>query len=116
METIEIKAGEDVKLNVKISSDANAGSNVSLNDKVIKKSITNNFSLDLGEIEQIDDGTLSVVSNFFVLGGNIDAIIETTHVINTLSSDTSAIEITSEKVKISPVLFMAYIVVKFKKI
>ncbi|APY07079.1 hypothetical protein BWZ20_01625 [Winogradskyella sp. J14-2] len=116
METIEIKAGEEVKLNVKISSDANAGSNVSLNDKVIKKSITNNFSLDLGEIEQLDEGILSVVSNFFVLGGNIDAIIETTHVVNTLSSDTTTIEITSEKVKISPVLFMAYIVIKLKRI
>ncbi|MCB0400338.1 MAG: hypothetical protein KDD26_12140 [Winogradskyella sp.] len=116
METIEIIAGEHVKLNVKISSDANAGSNVSLNDKVVKKSITNNFNVDLGEIEQIDDNTLSVVSNFFVLGGNIDAIIATTHVINTISSETSAVEITSEKVKISPVLFMAYIVVKFKKV
>lgn len=116
METIEIIAGEHVKLNVKISSDANAGSNVSLNDKVVKKSITNNFNVDLGEIEQIDDNTLSVVSNFFVLGGNIDAIIATTHVINTISSERSTVEITSEKVKISPVLFMAYIVVKFKKV
>lgn len=115
METIEIKEGEKVKLNVKISSDANAGSNVSLNDQVVKKSITNNFSLELGEIKQIDEGTLSVVSNFFVLGGNIDAIIASTHVINTISSETTTIEIASKKVKISAVLFMAYTVVKFKK-
>ncbi len=116
MDTIEIKSGESVKLNVKISSDANAGSNVSLNDSVIKKSITNNFNVELGKIEQLDDNTLSVVSNFFVLGGNIDAVIETTHVVNTFSSETSTIEINSEKVKISSVLFMAYIVVKLKKI
>jgi len=116
MNTIEIKASEKVKLNVKISSDANAGSNVSLNDAVIKKSITNNFNVELGEIEQLDDNTLSVVSNFFVLGGNIDAIIETTHVVNTFASETSSTEVTSEKVKISSVLFMAYIVVKFKKV
>ena len=37
METLKIKIGETVKLTVKISSDANVGSNVHLDDVVVKK-------------------------------------------------------------------------------
>ena len=116
MKIIEIKAGESVKLNVKISSDANVGSHVSLNDKVIKKSITNNFTVDIGPINDIDGQTLSVVSNFFVQGGNIDTIMDNTHVLNKIKSETTSNEIKAKKVKINSMLFMAYIVVELKKI
>ncbi|MEP3836927.1 MAG: hypothetical protein ABJM36_04740 [Algibacter sp.] len=114
MKTIEILAGERIKLNVNISSGANVGSNVSLDDKMIKKSHTNNFTVDLGLINDIDGQVLSVVSNFFVAGGNIDAIMETTHVLNIISPETTPPEIEASKVKISPTLFMAYVVIKFK--
>ncbi|WP_299130416.1 hypothetical protein [uncultured Winogradskyella sp.] len=116
METIKFKAGALVKLKVNISSDANVGSNVSLNDRVVKKSITNNFYVELGVIDNIDGQVLSVVSNFFVKGGNIDTIMETTHVVNTVYSDSTSKEISSDKVKLSPALFTAYSVVELKKI
>lgn len=115
MKTIKIKAGEQVKLTVKISSDANVGSNVSLNNVIIKKSITNLFSVSLGVIDAIDGHVLSTVSNFFVLGGNIDAIINTTIVEATISSDTASETIEAEKVKLDDMLFMAYTVVKLEK-
>lgn len=114
MKTLVFNAGEQIKLNVKISSDANVGSNVSLNDTVIKKSITNNFNVNLGLIDDIDGQTLSVVSNFFVAGGNIDAIMQSTHVVNNIRSDSKNYTIESKKVKISSILFMAYLIVKLK--
>lgn len=115
MKTIKIKAGEEVKLTVKISSDANVGSNVSLNDVVIKKSITNNFTVQLGNIDAIDGNILSVVSNFFVQGGNIDAIMNTTIVEVSIISKTTQETLESEKVKLNTMLFMSYVVLKLEK-
>ncbi|SHH60771.1 hypothetical protein [Winogradskyella jejuensis] len=115
MKTFKFKAGESVKLTVKISSDANVGSNVNLDDIVLKKSITNKFSVELGKIEKIDGKTLSVVSNFFVISGAIDAIIEASHVDCILSSESLSESISAAKVKLNANLFMAYIVVKLKK-
>ncbi|MCX7548144.1 hypothetical protein OS188_09280 [Xanthomarina sp. F1114] len=114
METIKIKTGEQVKVVVKISSDANVGSNVSLNDVVIKKSITTNFTVPLGVIDDIDKSTLSVVSNFFV-HSKIDAIIETTIVEITVSSETTSVSVLAEKVKLNAMLFMAFVVLKLEK-
>lgn len=115
MKTIKFKAGEAVKLSVKISSDANVGSNVSLNDTVVKKSILNRFDVDLGVIDAIDGKTLSVVSNFFFNSGAIDAVMAATHVECTLSSVSNSEIISAEKVKVSTQLFMAYTIVKLKK-
>ncbi|RZN83522.1 MAG: hypothetical protein EVB11_04935 [Winogradskyella sp.] len=115
MKVVKFKTGETVKLTVKISSDANVGSNVNLDDVVVKKSITNKFSVDLGKIDDINEKTLSVVSNFFVNSGAIDAIIESTHVECSLSSESTSETISAEKVKLNSNLFMAYMVVKLKK-
>jgi len=115
MKTIKFKAGEVVKLSVIISSDANVGSNVSLNDAVVKKSILNKFDVDLGAIDAIDGKTLSVVSNFFFNSGAIDAVMASSHVDCTLSSVSNSEIISAEKVKVNANLFMAYIVVKLKK-
>ncbi|MCX7549587.1 hypothetical protein [Xanthomarina sp. F2636L] len=114
MEIIKIKTGEQVKLAVKISSDANVGSNVSLNDVVIRKSTITNFTVSLGSIDQIDGNILSVVSNFFA-HSKIDAIIETTIVEITISSETTNVNILAEKVKLNTMLFMAFIVLKLEK-
>lgn len=114
METIKIKTGEEVKLVVNISSDANVGSNVSLNDIVIRKSSITNFTVPLGNIDEIDGNTLSVVSNFFV-HSKIDAIIETTIVEISISSETTSINVLAEKVKLNAMLFMAFVVLKLEK-
>ena len=92
----KFKSGESVKLTIKISSDANVGSNVNLDDIVLKKSITNKFSVELGKIDEIDGKTLSVVSNFFVISGAIDAIIEASHVDCILASDSQSETISAE--------------------
>ena len=115
METLKIKTGKTVKLTVKISSDANVGSNVHLDDVVVKKSITNNFNVELGTIDDLDGKSLSVVSNFFVSGGLIDAVMETTIVECIISTEMITESFLAEKVKINPLLFMSYIVLKLEK-
>ncbi len=112
MKTIKIKKDSLVKLYVKISSDAIVGSNVSLDDVVIKKSIQYSFNIGL---ENVNDKILSVVSNFFVSTGNIDAIMNNTNVTYTIKSDDIPKEFNGEKIKINDNLFMVYFVIKLIK-
>lgn len=115
MKTIKIPDVKPVKLNVKISSDANVGSNISINDEVVKKSIQYDFSIEHDKISDIYGKVLSVVSNFFVQGGNIDAIMNATSVTYTIKYSANSQEFIGEKVKINSVLFMVYFVTKIEK-
>jgi len=116
MKTIKIPEVNPVKLTVKISSDANVGSNISINDEVVKKSIQYDFSVEHNAIKDVYGKVLSVVSNFFVQGGNIDAIMKATNVNYAIRYNTELLEFTGEKVKINPVLFMVYFVAKIEKV
>lgn len=116
METVKIKAGSSVKLVVNISSEAIVGSYVSLNDNVIKRSQLYTFSLNLGDIEEIDNSILSSASNFFVSIGDIDPIFNNTKVTYTLEFAGNKKHIDGDKVKINEDLFMAYFIVKLVKI
>lgn len=116
MKTIAISKSKSIQLFVKISSDAVVGSNVSINDLVVKKSAQYNFKKDLGNIDDLNNKVLSVVSNFFVSTGNIDSIMKTTNVTYTLKvSDNESHKFICKKVKINEVLFMAYWVIKLIK-
>lgn len=103
-----------IKLQVKISSDAIVGSNVNLENQLIKKSIAYNFATDLGNSNDLTDNKLSVVSNFFVHGNNIDAIMNSTTVSYTLKDDVNSQEYSGNKIKIDDRLFMVYIVIDLK--
>jgi len=113
METFTLNSNQAVKLTVKISSDANVGSNVSIDDVILKKSIQYNFTTDLGT--DLDQKTVSVVSNFFVSTGNGNAIFNNTNVSYVIKQGDSVKEFSAEKVKLNSSIFMAYIVIKFKK-
>lgn len=115
MNIIKIPDVNPVKLTVNISSDANVGSNISINDEVVKKSIQNEFSIEHNSVSDIYNKVLSVVSNFFVQDGNIDAIMNATYVSYAIKYEDIIQEFTGEKVKINPVLFMVYFVAKIEK-
>ena len=115
MKIIKIPDVKPVKLSVKISSDANVGSNISINDEVVKKSIQYDFSIEHDKISEIYGKVVSVVSNFFVQGGNIDSIMNNTNVSYTIKYNDQIEKFVGEKVKINPVLFMVYFVAKIEK-
>ncbi|WP_430410250.1 hypothetical protein [Kordia sp.] len=112
METFEMTTNSSVNLSVGISSDANVGSNVNLNDKLIKKSRQYSFKSDIGNSNDIHNGMLSVVSNFFVNDNNIDIIMNNTTVKYLLKDSMNTKNYECKKVKINNNLFMAYIVIK----
>lgn len=116
MENLEITSGSDVRLLVSVSSDAIAGSNVTLNDAVIKKSTQYSFSVDLGKIDDLHNKIVSIVSNFLVTAGNIDPIFNATQIKYTFKFGEDSKEYTCEKVKINNALFMGYFMVKLVKI
>ncbi len=116
METVKIQAGLSVKLFVKISTVAIVGSNVSLDDNVIKKSTQYDFTVDLGLIDHIDNKVLSIVTNYFISSGNIDTIMNSTQVSYALKYRNDSKELPHEKVKINNNLFMSYKVIKLVKI
>ncbi len=60
MEKIKISKDNTVKLFVKISSDAITGSNISIDDVIVKKSVQSSFNTDLGNINDLNNKTLSV--------------------------------------------------------
>lgn len=113
MEEVIVGKDNDVKLFVKISSDANVGSNVSLNDTIVKKSGMYSFNVDLGNSNNLDNKKLSIGSNFFVSDGNIDAILRNTSVTCILKFGDEAKEFTCEKVKITEGFFIAFLVINF---
>jgi hypothetical protein len=111
MEKFKMSNNSPVKLQVKISSDAIVGSNVSLENQLIKKSITYGFNADLGNSNELTDKKLSIVSNFFVHDNNIDAIMNTTVVSYTLKDDVNSQQYSGKTIKIDNQLFMVYLVI-----
>lgn len=116
METIEISDGSDVNLIVAISTEAIVGSNVSLNDNIIKESQSYTFTTGLGNISNLDNKVLSSSSTFHVALGDFDPIFNNTIVTYTLVHGGNSTNIPSDKVKINDNLFMAYFIVKLKKV
>ncbi len=115
MEEVILGKNKDVKLVVKISSDAMVGSNVSLNDTKVRNSGLYNFNSNLGNSKELDSKILSIVSNFFVSDGNIKMILKNTSVTYVLKFGEETKEFTCKKVKINAHLFMAYFVIKLKE-
>ncbi|MEE1962011.1 hypothetical protein V1387_04885 [Allomuricauda taeanensis] len=115
METIQIPTNAEVKLVVSISSDAIVGSYVSVNDGVVKRSQLYQFSIELGNINDLDNAVLSSVSNFFVSMGDIDPIMNNTSVVYTVKFEGEEETFYGDKVKISDDLFMAFFIVKLEK-
>jgi|GEM_PF-3383320 hypothetical protein len=115
MSTFKIAPNTEVTLNVLISSDANVGSNITLDEVVVKKSAINNFDVNLGNSNSLNKKVISGVSNFFVGSGPIDIIKENTIVEYTLSDTVTSKSFKAEKLKISSNLFMAYIQIELVK-
>ncbi len=116
METIKIKKDTLVKLSIKIDSVAIVGSNVSLDDVVVKKSKQYSFNTDLGNSNDLDNKVLSVVTNYFVSTGNIDTVMKNTDATYSIKTDEDSNDFQGEKVKINNTIFMTYKVFKLTKI
>ena len=111
MEIFKMKTEETVKLNVSISSDAVVGSNVSLNDKVVKKSASNVFTVTLGKSDILHNAKVAIVSNFMVHNTSIESIIQTTEIEYTVKSGTMRKEYKGNIVKINANIFMGYTII-----
>lgn len=114
MEIFEMTENSAVNLRVRISSDAIVGSNVSLNDKLIRKSSAYGFEVPLGEAGDLDGQVLSSVSNFFV-STNLDRIFDVTRIKFVLKNGAKTKEIDAQKVKIDGNISMGYMVVQLVK-
>ncbi|WP_353777300.1 hypothetical protein [Winogradskyella sp. 3972H.M.0a.05] len=78
MAEFEMQPNSQVKLYVTISSDAIVGSNVSLDGKFIKKSISYRFTVDLGNSNDLNNSKVRTFSHFLIESGDIDPIMEST--------------------------------------
>ena len=111
MEIFNMRTEETVKLNVSISSDAVVGSNVSLNQKVVKKSASNVFTVTLGKSDILKNAKIAIVSNFMVHNTSIESIIQTTEIIYTLKSGNDRKRYRAQLVKINANIFMGYTII-----
>lgn len=111
METFKMQTNSNVKLLVHISSDALAGSNVRLNETIIKKSTSYKFSVDLGNSNDLNNSKVTEFSNFLATG-NIDAIIASTTVKCTLKDGTNTETFLCKTLKIDEEYFIALQTIK----
>lgn len=116
METIKIPQGSTVRLMVDISSQANSGSNMSIDDIIIKKSTSHNFLVELGSIESLNGKTLSGTSNFFVAIGDIDLIKRNTIVEYRFKFNGEEKKFICDKTKLNKDLFVAFFVGKIEMV
>ena len=107
MEEFKMQPNSSVRLLVKISSDAVVGSNVSVDEKIVKKSIQYSFSVDLGNSNDLNNSEVTTFSNFIVKTGNIDQIIESTTLRCTLKDGSSSKVYTGKTLKIDNSYFIA---------
>ncbi len=112
METFKMANDSPLKLKVKISSDAIVGSNVRLEEKIIKKSIAYQFDSNMGNTKDLKNKKVTIVSNFFVHDGNIDVIMNNTNVIYTFIDNDNSIDYSGKKLKIDDEMFMIYALIK----
>ena len=115
METIEINPGTNVNLNIKVSSDAIFTSHVKLENTIVKQSKTNNFTVNVGNIDNIDENTLSSFTSFFVNTGNIDSIKSNTTLNYTLKFGDFSKKLESTITKVSDNYFTGFFIIKIKK-
>lgn len=112
MEQFEMTPNSQVKLTVSISSAAVVGSNVSINDKIIKKSIAYKFTANLGNSNDLKNSILTSFSNFSTHGSNSESIFNATEVIYTIRDGENVKQYTGKKVKIDDNLYTVYLLVK----
>lgn len=113
METFKMTPNVNVNLRVKINSVAIVGSNVSLDDTMIRSSKAYEYTVSLGNSNDLDGKTLSGVANFKVpIGGNVNAIMAATTVDYTLTQGGNSKTFQGTKVKINNSLFMAFVLIK----
>ena len=115
METVSITEGSQAKLQIAISSEAIVGTNVSLNDVIIRQSKQYKFNMELQPIAELDNSGMSIVSSFFVTTGNINHILNNTIATFTISYDDQSHEIKVTKQKITATFFIVYAYVKLIK-
>lgn len=115
METVSIPEGAQAKLQIAISSEAIVGTNVSLNDVIIRQSKQYKFNMELQPITELDNSGMSIVSSFFVTTGNINQILNNTLASYTISYDDQSHEIKVAKQKITDTFFIVYAYVKLIK-
>lgn len=109
MEQFEMTPNSEVKLMVSISSAAIVGSNVSINDKIIKKSIAYKFTTKLGNSNDLKDKILTSFSNFSTHDGNAESIINTTKVIYTMRDSGNVKQYEGTLIKISDDAYTIYL-------
>lgn len=116
MEEVIVGKNNDVKLFVKISSDAIVGSNVSLNKVNVRRSGQYNFSVALGNSTDLDNNEL-LLGCQFIVADNIDAIYENTIVTCVLKFGNVRKEFTCKKMRVNGFnnFFGAYFSVKLIK-
>lgn len=115
MKTFKMSTNSEVKLNVKISTEALVGTNVKLDSKIIKKSSTYNFSANLGNSSDIVNKKLNVVTNCFVTDENIDPILENTVFKINLKDDENEQNYEGKKLKIDDEFFIVFDVIELIK-
>lgn len=101
-----------LKLFVSISSPNIVGSNVSINDNIIKKSIAYNFNTVLGNSNDLDKKILSVQSFFSTFIGDTKMISSKTKVIYKLKDNEKTKEYEGTMVKINDEMFVVYLILK----
>ena len=112
MEQFKMTPNSPVKLTVSISSAAIVGSNVSINDKIIKKSIAYKFTTQLGNSEDLRGKFLTSFSNFSTHGENADAIINATKVTYTMRDSEKSKQYNGKLVKIDDNLYTIYLILE----
>lgn len=112
MKQFQMTPNSEVKLTVAISSAAIVGSNVSINDKMIKKSIAYKFTTQLGRSNDLKNKILTSFSNFSTHNENAEDIINATKVVCTVSDSENSEQYTGKLVKIHANAYVIYIVLE----
>ena len=107
MDTFNMQSNATVSASTNISSIAVVGSNVLLNNEIVKKSIQYKFSTDLGNSNAINGKMARLVVNCFVKEGNIDTVMADTNISFTLSDGSHSHAYEAKKLKIFNDLFVA---------
>jgi hypothetical protein len=114
MEEFQMTPNSKVTLSVSINSDAVVGSNVSINDKMIKKSIAYKFTTELGNSNDLKNKVLTSFSNFSTHGMDANSIIKNTKVTYTINDGANTKSYEGTLVGIDDNLYTMYLIVKLK--
>ena len=116
MDTVQIKAGSNVILEVSLSTEAVVYSVVWLNEKKIKGTKQNKFKVDIGLIDDIDGSELIFTGAFNVLVGDFGTIYNNTIVKNRIKFTNDEKTFNGIKTKVTDKSFIATNVIKLLKI